>query len=63
MKEVSVVSQLGERDTVQLGVGDLGSAPQTPVHHKVLQFPGIFRPEEHDFANDVLKVEKGASGS
>lgn len=26
-----------------------------------MQFPGIFRPEEHDFADDVLKVEKGAS--
>lgn len=24
MKEVAVVSQLGETDTVQLGVGDLG---------------------------------------
>lgn len=28
MKEVSVVLQLRERDTVQLGVGYLGSAPQ-----------------------------------
>lgn len=42
------------------GSRGFGGAPQTPVHHKVLQFPGIVRPEEYDFADDVLKMEKGA---
>lgn len=59
MSEVAVVWQLGERETVQLGKGTWGEL------HKLqctMQFPGVFRPEEHDFADNVLKVEKGASG-